>query len=132
MGTLEGEVYETGTLTGGSRNTQQPILTQLSQLNETRREINKIEIRLDEITKELRHSQQYNELKQQLAIKQHESDLLLQRLSSTATHQLQSKLTQMQNELIASKESITLLISREKEAKQKVKELESQSSNAES
>ena len=32
--TIEGELYETGTLTGCSRNQQQPFLQQLHQLNQ--------------------------------------------------------------------------------------------------
>lgn len=130
--TSDGEVYETGTLTGGSRSTQQPILRQLWQLNDTRRKLDIIENRLREITEELRHSQQYNELKQKLSIKEHEVQLLLQRLSSTASHQLQTKINQMEEDLQTSKELILELAKREKDAKSKAKELESQSSNAES
>ena len=97
--TIEGELYETGTLTGGSRNQQQPVLQQLHQLNQYKQQLHDLERRKTEIEEDNVNANQYHNLKQQHQIKQHEKELLHQRLTSTASHQLQSKIVQMENQL---------------------------------
>lgn len=122
--TLDGEVYETGTLTGGSRSTSQPILRQLSQLNDIRFQLQEKQKLLDQLSSDLRFSSQYHEMKQKIQIQKHECNLLFQRLSSTESHQLQSKLQQMKLDLENSNSLMNSLKQKENDSRDKIKQLE--------
>ena len=91
-----------------------------------------MERRKTEIEEDNVNANQYHNLKQQHQIKQHEKELLHQRLTSTASHQLQSKIVQMENELDQKKSQWQQRTSNKKEVRKlEMLELEIKEQNAE-
>ena len=131
--TLDGEVFDPqGTLTGGSRSKSTPILKELTLLKGAKERLIYLEGQLNQIDDQLRSAKRYYELKEVYSLKQHESELLEQRLAQTPTHQLQSKIKSIEISIEESKELIKELAKKEKEAAAKVKELEKRSNDSES
>lgn len=85
-------VFPTGTLTGGSRSQSGTVLTQLTHLNDAKRQYAQHEKQLLQIRKELSElgeaSRKYRELKQKYDLKAHEVEIMHQRISVTSHHQV--------------------------------------------
>jgi structural maintenance of chromosome 2 len=96
--TLDGDVFDpSGTLTGGSRSQSSSILTQLQQLNESRKQLTEHKNILAQINKQLADSKtvaaKYKDAKQKFELKNHEIELLTSRLNLTSHHQVMRRVT---------------------------------------
>ncbi|KAM9976714.1 hypothetical protein ACTFIR_010558 [Dictyostelium discoideum] len=128
---LEGDEYNpAGSLTGGSRPPSGSILTQIQRLNENNRCLRENQSQLEHINFELVQlksvTDRFKQLEQQLNIKQHAASLIAQRFQLNPHHQLLESIKEMEKSIESDTQLITNSMTKEKEALEKVKQLESQ------
>ena len=91
--TLEGDLFDpAGTLTGGARKQSGSLLTGLRKLNTKKNELNDHIILHRQYCEELSSLRKalvkYSEIDKQLKLKQHEAELLDQRIKQSPQHQV--------------------------------------------
>ena len=97
--TLEGDDFNpSGTLTGGSRNKSNCILSQLHALAQFETDLKAHQQKLSELTSEMdalsKEKSQYNKVLEEIEIKTHSLKLLQKRLEGSETHQLMQTVLQ--------------------------------------
>ncbi|KAN0047727.1 hypothetical protein ACTA71_002112 [Dictyostelium dimigraforme] len=128
---LEGDEYNpAGSLTGGSGPSSGSILTKIQRLNENNRRLRENQAQLEQINFELAQlksvTDRFKQLEQQLNIKQHAASLIKQRFQLNPHHQLLESIKEMEKSIESDIELVKISKEKEKEALEKVKQLESQ------
>lgn len=119
--TLDGDDFNpSGTLTGGSRNQTNAILSQLHALAEQEAKLAKHASKLKDLSAEMdatnREKFQFAKIKNEVDLKEHSLELLQKRLEGSEAHQLMQAVMECENDLKASEEQ-------EAQAAQKLSEL---------
>jgi structural maintenance of chromosome 2 len=107
--TLDGDDFNpSGTLTGGSRNQTNAILSQLHALAEQEAKLAKhtsklrdLSAKMDDLNKE---KSQFAKVKNEVDLKEHSLELLRKRLEGSEAHQLMQAVVECENDLKASEE----------------------------
>jgi structural maintenance of chromosome 2 len=132
--TLDGDDFNpTGTLTGGSRNKTNSILSQIHVLSQYEVELKAFQQKLVELKSELKKlnkgKSQYDEIKKEVEIKHHSLELLQKRLEGSEVHQLIQSLSECECELKAEQEREVEALERLAALKDLVKSLTDQIKN---
>ena len=130
--TVEGDVYDPqGTLTGGSHNSGPSDLVRLQSLNAARAALQQREATLADIVARLSAlkdaADKYRQLKQQIALRQHEVDLVKARMAQNPHYQLIERVHAIETQLKENEEAIEEWKRKERAANDRHKELEQNS-----
>lgn len=133
--TLTGEkVSPGGEMSGGSQDKGAPILLDLFNFRETETELQRRQHELSNIEKNFRKisevAEQWNNLSQQLELRQHELEMIRNRLKQTLHHQLREEVDRLKEDSNAVTEGVENAKKILKDGAKKVKDLEYKISNA--
>ncbi|XP_075212071.1 structural maintenance of chromosomes 2 [Lycorma delicatula] len=133
--TLDGDVIDPmGTLSGGAQLRTSSILNVVSELCKMQTELEHTEEKLRRVNSEIqslsRIASNYSDLKQRLELRQHELEMIRERLQQTAHHQYQQEVDSLKQNIIDLKQKIDQCSLKEKENLKKVNELEGKVKNA--
>ncbi|XP_011496174.1 PREDICTED: structural maintenance of chromosomes protein 2 [Ceratosolen solmsi marchali] len=132
--TLQGDVFDpSGILSGGAPAKAGSILLKLDELKEVQLTLNKKQQSLQDILARIENINQiadrFNSLKQQYNIKQHELDMVMQRLQKTTHHQLKQEvenlelsINKLKEKMILAKESEQISLKRSNEIEIQLKD----------
>lgn len=129
--TLEGDSFDpSGSLSGGARRKEEPVLQKLQKLTECSTELGRVQQQLTQVNRELHDltsaSEEHAELSQQLELKQHEAQILQQRLGESKHGQLTGKLSQMKEDMSKAEETVEEAKETKKNSEEACKELKQQ------
>ncbi|NP_001154943.1 structural maintenance of chromosomes 2 [Nasonia vitripennis] len=133
--TLQGDVFDpSGVLSGGSAARGGSVLLKLDELKELQYALNEKEQSLQEINARIasihKTADRFNSLKQQFNVKQHELDMVKQRLQKTTHHQLKTEVDILESSLKELTEKMAAAKELEKTSAKRAKEIEAQIKDA--
>ena len=132
--TLDGDDFNpSGTLTGGSRNKTNSILSQLHALAEFEADLAEHKERLGALRAELadlnKEKAKFDQVKKEIELKGHSLELLRKRLEGSEVHQLIQAVAECEVELQTAQEREACMLARQAELKQLAKSLTDQIKN---
>ncbi|RZF41522.1 hypothetical protein LSTR_LSTR000236 [Laodelphax striatellus] len=135
--TIDGDTCDPqGSLSGGARLSTNSVIKVAAELQALEEEYWRVEEELRKVTAEISSltnvARRYSDLKQKLELKQHETDLLRQRMQQTSHHQYQEEVDNLKKEIVDLQTQIEDCKKKEKENSKKMKELEENVKNAKS
>ena len=133
--TLDGDkISPGGDMSGGARAQQANVLCDLFHTRESQMELNRKLQRLSEIEQQLRRvagvAEQWNNLSQQFELRQHELEMIRNRLKQTLHHQLQEEVEKLVEATKEVNEGVARAKNIVKDGAKKVKDLEYKINNA--
>lgn len=132
--TLDGDVVDPmGTLSGGAPARGSSVLSVVSELCVTQNELDLNKQQLVQVTNDIQNltkiANDYNSLKQKLELRQHEMEMIRQRLQQTTHHQYQQEFETLKKNISDLKKKIKECDKIETENANKIKELEEKVKN---
>lgn len=132
--TLDGDVVDPmGTLSGGARRKETPILLQLDLIKDLKEKLNAIDQELCKTENDLRNMSQvaenYTEMKRQYELQSHELQVVRQRMQQTTHFQKQEEMDDLKRNIAELTERTKECSEKEKKSREKAKELEEKMKN---
>eukprot|EP00889_Picochlorum_renovo_P003508 jgi/Picre1/30538/NNA_005901.t1 len=132
--TLDGDDFNpSGTLTGGSRNKTNSILSQLHDLSELETELAMHEKKMNNLRSKIKvlnlEKSNFNNVKKDIEIKEHSVELLQKRLEGSEVHQLLQSVSACEKELEESEKAVADAIEKKSDLQELVRTLDDQIKN---
>ncbi|KAJ8670143.1 hypothetical protein QAD02_001402 [Eretmocerus hayati] len=133
--TLKGDVVDpAGTMSGGAAPRGGSILSKLDDLKQMQSDLRVKEQALRDVDAQMNNirktAERFNSVKQQHAVKQHELNMVMQRLQKTTHHQLRQEVEKLEASINELTEKMTAAKELEKTSSRRAKEIEAQLKDA--